>query len=277
MGLQLWYSDVTGIRRKGTTFSELQDIFIDNITTKFICEPLLCCGFNDSAFEARNLMEQRDFDILGVTKDDKAIGFIRRQDLNHGSVADYLNDFNLTNIISESTPIAEILDLLSEQGYIFILTKNQVTGIVVKADINKPIVRLYLFGIISLFELHLNYWILKFHDNLGWQNLIGEKRLEDAKQIYKERRGQNLDLTLLECLQLCDKREILRQTDQFRKIFNFSKTKFKDFVEDVEKVRNEIAHSQSSIIANLSWNNFTLTVNDIKSFLSKSEEELIQK
>lgn len=277
MGLQLWYSTVTGIRRKGTTFSELQDIFIDNITTKFICEPLLCCAFNDSAFEAKNLMEQRDFDILGVTKDNKAIGYIRRQDLMHGSVKDYTITFTLNELISDSTPIAELLDLLSDHGYIFILTKNQVTGIVAKADINKPIVRLYLFGIISLFELHLNFWILKFHDDLGWQNLIGDKRLEVAKQIYKERRGQNLDLTLLECLQLCDKRDILKHTDQFREIFNFSKTKFQDFLEDVEKVRNEIAHSQSSIIANLSWDDFILSINNIKSFLSKSEEELIKK
>ena len=276
MGLQLWYSTVTGIRRKGTTFSELQDIFIDNITTKFICEPLLCCGFNDSAFEAKNLMEQRDFDILGVTKDNKAIGYIRRQNLKHGSVKDYTITFNLNELISDSTPIAELLDLLSDQGYIFILNKNQVTGIVAKADINKPIVRLYLFGIISLFELHLNFWIIKFHDDLGWQNLIGDKRLEVSKQIYKERRGQNLDLTLLECLQLCDKREILKQTDQFREIFNFSKTKFQDFLEDVEKVRNEIAHSQSSIIANLSWDDFILAINNIKSFLSISEEELIK-
>lgn len=276
MGLQLWYSTITGIRRKGTTFSELQDIFIDNITTKFIFEPLACCGINDSAYEVRNLMKKRDFDVLGVTKDNNAIGYIRKQDLTHGSIEEYILPFNTTNIISDSTPIAELLDLLGDQGYIFVLTKNQITGIVAKADINKPIVRIYLFGIISLFELHLNYWIIKHHGISDWKNLIGEKRLEAANQIYKERQGQNLDLTMLECLQLCDKREILRQTDGFREIFNFSKTKFKDFVEDVEKVRNEIAHSQSSIIANLPWDNFTSTIDIIKTFLSKSEEEIIK-
>lgn len=274
MGLQLWYSNTTRIRRKGTTFSELQDIFIDNITTKFICEPLACCGINDSANEVKYLMKERDFDILGVTNDNNAIGYVRRQDLKYDTIADYILPFDTTNIISDSTPIAELLDLLSGQGYIFILTKNQVTGIVAKADINKPIVRIYLFGIISLFELHLNYWIIKYHGITDWKHLISEKRLEAANHIYKERKGQNLDLTMLECLQLCDKREILRQTDGFREIFNFSKTKFKDFLEDVEKVRNEIAHSQSSIIANLSWDSFIVTINEVKLFLSKSEEEI---
>lgn len=277
MGLQLWYSNVTGIRRKGTTFSELQDIFIDNITTKFICEPLLCCGINDSANEVRTLMEQRDFDILGVSDKNKSIGFVSRKDLKHGAVSEYLIPFSIKEIISDSTPIAELIDLIAETGYIFTLTKNEVTGIVAKADINKPIVRLYLFGLISLFELHLNYWILKYHNKQGWENLVGEQRLKVAKQIYKERQGENLDLTLLECLQLCDKREILRRTDDFCKSFKFSKTKFKNFLEDVEKVRNEIAHSQSSIIANLSWDDFTSTINNIKLFLPKSENELIKK
>ena len=156
------------------------------------------------------------------------------------------------------------------------MTKNEVTGIVAKADINKPIVRIYLFGIISLFELHLNYWIVKYYGIDGWKNLIGENRLDAASEIFKERQGQNLELTILECLQLCDKREILKQTDAFREIFKYSKTKFKDFVEDVEKVRNEIAHSQSSIIANLPWENFVATINNVKTFLLISENEIIK-
>ena len=274
MGLQLWYSKITGNRRKGTTFSELQDIFIDNITTKFIYEPLACCEINDSTNEVKNLMTQKDFDILGVTKDNNAIGYIRRKDLDHNSVEQYLQ-FNTTNIISDSTPIAELFDLLSEKGYIFVLVKNKVDGIVTKADINKPIVRIYLFGIISLFELNLNYWINEYYDTATkWEKLIKKRRFEIAQQLFKERQGQNLDLSILECLQLCDKREILRQTDAFLEKFKYSKSRFKEFVTDVEKVRNEIAHSQSSIIANLPWERFVSTINDIKSFLSQSEIEI---
>ena len=275
MGLQLWYSKITGNRRKGTTFSEIQDIFIDKITTKFIYEPLACCEINDSTNEVKNLMIQKDFDILGVTKDNNAIGYVRRQHLDHNSVEQYLLPFNTSNIISDSTPIAELFDLLSEQGYIFVLTKNKVAGIVTKADINKPIVRIYLFGIISLFELNLNYRINKYHETAAkWEKLIKKERFELAQKLFKERQGQNLDLTILECLQLCDKREILRQTDAFLEIFNYSKSTFKSFVADVEKIRNEIAHSQNSIIANLPWERFVSTINDIKSFLSQSEIEI---
>ena len=121
----------------------------------------------------------------------------------------------------------------------------------------------------------LNYWINKYHETAAkWEKLIKKERFELAQKLFKERQGQNLDLTILECLQLCDKREILRQTDAFLEIFNYSKSTFKSFVADVEKIRNEIAHSQNSIIANLPWERFVSTINDIKSFLSQSEIEI---
>ncbi|MCA0448111.1 MAG: CBS domain-containing protein [Bacteroidetes bacterium] len=277
MGLELWYSNITGITRKGTTFSELQDIFINNITTKFICEPLACCESHDSAQEVKNLMKERDFDVLGVKKANNPIGYILRHDLENGSVEKYIQPFDTNNIISDSTPIVELLNLLSNQGYIFVLNKNQISGIVAKADINKPIVRIYLFGIISLFELHLNYWIIKYYGTSDWQNQIAKDRVKTALGHYKERQDQNLDLTLLECLQLCDKRDILKQTDEFLILFNYSKTKFKDLLKDVEKVRNDIAHSHSSVIANLSWDSFTSTIDSVKAFLAQSEQEKINK
>jgi predicted transcriptional regulator len=275
MGLQLWYSPITGITRKGTTFSELQDIFIANITTKFIFEPIACCEIYDSAQEVKNLMNQRDFDILGVRRDDVVIGYIRKEDLENDSVEKYLLQFDTSNLISDSTPIAELLGLLSKQGFIFVLKNNKVEGIVAKADVNKPIVRIYLFGIISLFELHLNYWIVKYYGIEGWKNQFIKNRLETAERIFNERQGQNLELTLLECLQICDKREILKQTEGFCKTFGFSKSKFENLLKDVEKIRNEIAHSQSSIIANLEWKRFVSTIDEVKLFLTKSEIEKV--
>ncbi|MCD9853361.1 CBS domain-containing protein [Epilithonimonas sp. JDS] len=277
MGLQLWYSATTGIRRKGTTFAELQDIFIDNITTKFIYEPLACCQNDDFAIDVQNLMKELDFDILGVRKDDKTIGYLKRNDLTEKDLVEkQILPFCIENIISDSTPMSELLDLLSRNGYVFILTKNEVTGIVTKADINKPIVRIYLFGLISLYELHLNYWINKLEDIDNLDKLISGNRFQLAQKIFRERQGQNLDLTILECLQLCDKKEILLRNKEFLGKFSYSKTRFKDFLENAEKIRNELAHSQSSIIANLTWHSFTRTINDTKQFLLKSEIEIIQ-
>ncbi len=275
MGFELWYSKHTGIRRKGTSFSELQDIFIDDITAKYIFEPLACCQITDNPFEVKNTLEQRDFDTLGVVDDNGVkLGYIVREKLGENTIDNYIEKFDIEIVISESTPLSELFEILLEKEYVYILSKNTIDGIVTRADINKPIVRIYLFGLISLFELHLNYWITQNYDNESWIDVLKQTRIESAEKIFNERKGNNVQLTLLECIQMCDKRDILRTTDDFITEFDFTKNGFERLLKDVEKVRNELAHSQNSIIANLEWTVFVNTIKNAKEFLVKSEEKI---
>jgi predicted transcriptional regulator len=273
MGFQLWISPNTGIRRKGTTFRELQAIFIDSITTKLIYEPIYCCRIEDSGREVKKTLENRDFDIIGVINENENIfGFAVRDELGNKKVEHYTKRIELENITADSTPILELLNILSINPYAFVIQKNEIVGIVTRADINKPIVRIYIFGIISLFEMHLNFWINEFHKDDSWKDKIQETRFKEAEKIFNIRKGQNDDLTLLECAQLCDKRDVLNNTDEFRSLFKLSKKQFERLLKDSEKIRNELAHSQNSIIANLNWENFVNTISNVESFLNKSEE-----
>lgn len=275
MGFELWYSETTKISRKGTTFGELQNIFIDNITTKLIYEPLACCKIYDSVFEVKKTLDNLDFDTLGVVDEyEKKIGYVIHHELHDGEISKYLKPFEPSILISDSTPICDLLDILTETEYVYVLDKNSIEGIVTRADINKPIVRIYLFGIISLFELHLNYWINKNHMESEWLKILPENRVITAHEIYEQRKGNNSQLTLLECIQLCDKKIILMKTKSFLEIFQYSKAKFKDLLEDSESIRNELAHSQNSIIANLDWKDFVYTISSLKEFLDKSEKTI---
>lgn len=275
MGFELWYSETSKISRKGTTFGELQNIFIDNITTKFIYEPLACCKIFDNLIEVKQILDDRDFDTLGVVdENENKIGYIIHHDLKDGEISNYLRSFEPSLLISDSTPISDLLDILSEKEYVYVLDKNSIEGIVTRADINKPIVRIYLFGIISLFELHLNYWIKKNHEEREWLEILPENRKMAAQAIYEQRKGKNSQLTLLECIQFCDKKTILTKTNLFLETFQYTKNKFKDILENSEKIRNELAHSQNSIIANLDWKDFVMTISSLKEFLDKSEKTI---
>src|SRR5437868_765583 len=102
MGYQLWLSPYTGIRRKGTTFRELQTVFIDQITTKFICEPLYSCRINDNALQVKQELNNRDFDFVGIIgKEDGLIGYCVREELNEGVIQSFQKDFDLTKIITD--------------------------------------------------------------------------------------------------------------------------------------------------------------------------------
>lgn len=278
MGFQLWYSKHTGIRRKGTSFSELQDIFIENITTRYIYEPLACCKVTDNIFDVKQTLKQRDYDTLGVVdENEQKLGYVVQEKLGVNPIINYIEQFKIPFVISESTPLSELFEILLDKEYVYVLCKNSVDGIVTRADINKPIVRIYLFGLISLFELHLNFWITESYAEESWKKILNPARIELAENIYIERRGNNLQLTLLECIQICDKREILRATQKFIEDFKFSKKGFEKLLKNVEKIRNELAHSQNSIISNLEWAEFVNAIKSLKEFLKKSEDKLRKK
>lgn len=278
MGYELWISPNTGIRRKGTTFKELQSIFFDNITTKFIYEPVYSCKLTDESEHVRETLNQKEFDIVGVINEKKQIiGYAKRLELTNGLVELFTKEIRISQVISDSTPISLLLNILSDVSFVFVVVNDKVSGIVTRADINKPIVRIYLFGIISLFEMHLNFWISEFHENDSWKEKLKENRLQEANKTYELRKGNNDDLSLLECLQLCDKKTILKSTNTFQELFTFSKTQIETLLEDIEKIRNELAHSQNSIISNLVWSEFVNTILKAQIFLFKSEEIVEEK
>ncbi len=221
-------------------------------------------------------MNALDFDVLGVVdKKEKVIGFVRKEKLKKGNVSDHFEKFDLEIIATDSTPIYRLIQILENRSFVFVMHGSSIDGIVTLADINKPIVRLYLFGIISLFEMHLNYWLKYHYSNGTWRSLIKPNRVQKAEENFKDRTKQNQALTLEECLQLCDKREVLCQCSEFLKSFNHSNTTFESLLKDCEKIRNELAHSQDTIFAGFSMTQFVSIISSVESFI-KSSEPLVE-
>ncbi len=276
MGYQLWISPVTGYRRKGTRFSALKKIFIDNVTAKSIYEPLLCCPADSIAEHAKNALKIREFDVAGVKEIEggEVVGYVVTDELENGELGKYVKVIETELLISDSTPIADIFIALKNRGFVFVLYGKHIIGIITKADINKPPVRIYLFGMISLFEMHLNLWINHFYPDNKWENSISDNRIKDARDIYEKRKGNNQDLSLLECLQFCDKSGLLKRSDDFIKEFDISKNWFGTLVKQAEKIRNELAHSQNSIVSNIEWSVFVETVSQLEDFLVRSDSKV---
>ncbi|MGI3060635.1 CBS domain-containing protein [Vibrio alginolyticus] len=272
MGYQLWMSPITGYRRNGTRFSALKKIFIDSVTVRDIYEPLLCCRDNDPSGHVKETLMHRQFDTAGVIDENqKVIGYVNTSDLKDGIIEQYRLDITIEQIISDSTPLASLLNVLQESEFLYVNHGAKVVGIITKADLNKPPVRVYVFGMLSLFEMHLNSWIRYEYPNNSWQDKLSEQRLAKAEETYELRKRNNQDLSLIDCLQLADKRALLAKSEAFRERFDFSKKGFERFTRYVEQIRNEIAHSQDSIIASLPWGCFVEVLAEVDRFLTESD------
>jgi len=277
MSYQLWVSAVTGRRRRGTTVAELRDIFDTRITTEVLFEPLKCCLASDLSDDVAFELRRLDFDVVGVKKEvgQPTFSFVRRENLKAGTCGEFAEPINVADLVAISTPLPELLKKLSNAQFAFVLSGSAIEGIVTRADLQKPPVRILLFSLISLLEMHLTYWISRVYPNESWVSQVSPSRLRKATELRQARRERKEDISAVECLQLCDKAAIVERTQRLFEIFGFdSKASAKVALQTVERVRDILAHSQFDLKAGTSWQGVIDLCSTVEKTLRRSEEAM---
>lgn len=129
------------------------------------------------------------------------------------------------------------------------LILGQVGGIVTKGDLQKIPVRMWLFGLISLIEMQLLRIIRDYYPDDSWKQkpLISPDRLNKAEDQLKDRRRRNEAIDLADCLQFCDKRDIVLKSDDLCRLIGSDSTATYELLKSLENLRNELVHSQDII------------------------------
>jgi len=269
----LWISRKSGRRYAGTKVSELRRLFEIGITAQAIEEPLQCCESSDLACEIAERMRQLDFDTLAVkhSKEGPVIGYINACDLGQGHCQEYIRTFELSNLISNSTPLISVLPILRNKPRVFVLSENSVTGIISRADLQKPPVLILLFGLVSLWEMHLSFLIRQFYPNKSWKSELRKERIALAEKIMMLRKEKNENLELIDCLQICDKGDLATKNPKIQDILHFeSKTSGPTLFKKIENVRDKLAHSQD-ISAGTTWEEIIDLAGDVERLIQLSE------
>lgn len=279
VGYQLWTSETTGYRRRGTKLAELVSVLGSGAVTQTILEPLRCASASEPAVEARRVLLARGFDVAGVQEFESGpvIGMVATQDLTEGVVRDHLNPIQTIDRISDNTPVANLLHLLKCKERVFVASEAKVWGIVTRADLNKPPIRVYLFGLISLLEMHLQFWISAEFAEESWIDHLPVQRLEDAKALQRERHQADAAIGLLDCLQFCDKASLFsRSIGLISKFALGSKSMTRDLLGGAERLRNDLAHSQLDLAHGTSWERILKRVEGIEKFVHTSDQIIEQ-
>lgn len=277
MGYQLWTSPVTGYRRIGTRIREIRAFFETSITVRAIYEPLRACFADAEAMEMGKLLQDHGFDVAGVKDDESQTikRFVRASALiDGGTVGAHAEAIEVDDLISDATPLAQIFPILGTRAFSFVLAGGAVSGIVTRADLNKPAARIYLFALISLFEMHLVFWI---RQELGqnWLEHLKQDRIDDAKKLFQQRREKGQELDLCECLQICDKAAVVMSNKRLRELLGIdSKTAGGKRFRRIQNLRDLLAHGQANLIEGTSWEELSQIVVWIERALEKSDEEI---
>jgi hypothetical protein len=216
-----------------------------------VAEPLVSFDSTTPAAAALERAGRRGFVVVGVREGGLVTGYATAEDLAGARVCgDALRVFDDEEVVPGGAPLDEGLRRLAERQRVFVSAFGRVAGIVTWTDVQKPPVRMWLFGLVTLLEDAFTGLIDVWHPDESWTDLVSAGRRRKAEELLRDRRrmGADVDLRLLDCLQLPDKGLILLRREETRRILDVpSKEAGERTLKKLAQLRNGLAHSQDIV------------------------------
>ena len=147
--------------------------------------------------------------------------------------------------LSADAGIADVLQKLQDSDVVEVVEDGEVIGFVDRDQLQKPALRMWLFGLLILMEDNLVYAIPQIYPDDSWQEKISETRMGRAKELFAERQRRNQNGTLVHCLALGDKLGLFTRNARIREILEIGSAKAaKKLTNQIETLRNNLAHNQ---------------------------------
>jgi len=234
---------------RDTQSSRLRRLFLEGFSAMDIAEALVSFDAITDAGTVREYMAEKSFDLVGVRQDGLVEGYVRREELASGCCGDYMHPFTPDDdLVPDTANLTEVVKSLAINKQCFVTILDRVGAIVTLSDLEKPPMRMFMFGIITLGEMVITEIIRHRYRDGSWQEFLSAQRLDKAKAFQEERqrRGQNVDL--VDCLQYGDKGWIISYDEEFRQAIGVeSRKEMRKAVKEMETIRNNLAHTQEII------------------------------
>lgn len=257
-------------RRIRSSYKDLRAIFRIAITAKYISEKLQSRNSSDRAPVVRWHMRALDFDEMGVRRSGKVCGYVERLEVDIGPCSNYMKTFLPAEKVKESTPLIDVLMRLRDSRRVYVFEDDRVIGIITRGDLQKAPVRMFLFGVITLLEMHLVRLIHVHWPNDAWKRHLKAERLEAAGKIHAERKARNEGVDLVDCLQLCDEIRLVLRVPGVEILMRQRLGRSMRHLSSLEPLRNRLAHGQD-LVAGMTWANLIDLVKDATQLLELFE------
>lgn len=231
--------------REPRSIARLSRTFSQGLCAVDLAEPLLSLDDNQPAEVGATLLRMRKAGVLGVRRAGLVAGWVSLGDLAGGTLGEHLREFRRDEILDESASLAAVLGALAAVDQVFVEWLGEVNGVITRRDLQKPPLRMWLFGAITVLDTNLTWAIEQLHPENSWQGLITAGRLEKALALHAERRRAGSDCRLVDCLQIKDKADLLIRDGGCLAALGISSRRQADRLgRDIEKLRNHLAHAQ---------------------------------
>ena len=233
---------------EGFSQRRVQRIFKEVFTARDVGELLHSFDAGQLSSEVREVMQEQSVTVAGIRKDGLVTGYVRIKDLSSGTCGQRARSFSYDQMVYDDTSLMDVILILTRHDYCFLAILDEVIGVITRLDMEKPIVRMWLFGMITIIEIEFAALIQKKWPNESWRDLCSAGRLRKAEALCGERLRISQQSDLLDCLQLGDKARVLFSDVEILKQLGFnSRSDVDRAIKSVESLRNNLAHGQSIV------------------------------
>jgi hypothetical protein len=223
-------------------------VFASAFTTGDIARPLRTFDATQPASEIAGVMDELGLDVVGVREQGETRGYARLVDLKNGTLGECSRVIDARRRIDAGAPLSEMVRLLTQHNYGFVVSLGGVNGLVTRSDVQQPVVRMWLFGMITLIEVTISDRISERWPDGDWMEHLTPSRRAKAAELKEERIRRGQPCELIDCLQVGDKASILLKDPAEVTAFGFqSKKTAQRVIQEFQSLRNNLAHSQDIV------------------------------
>lgn len=223
--------------------ANLRRIFRQDITVAHIAERLAYCDEAFDALATRRKMDELGFDVYGISTDGRVNQYVYAVELNAGICQSYAHAIVPSQLVSSSTPLLDLLPVLRNKEWVFVLEGTDINGIITWADMQKLPVRMMLFSMVSLLEMHLLELIRIHFPQDSWESILNSDERKKVTRTYERHQDQNNALDRAEYLDFAHKIKIVSKSNIICTKLLMRSDELASLLNRAKDLRNGIAHN----------------------------------
>jgi hypothetical protein len=189
-----------------------------------------------------------DLVVGGIRVDGVVAGFVRTAELSRDVEHGHVRRFGPDQIVDGDASLSDVIHVLTRHDYCFVSLMGDVTGFIGRDSMQRPEVRMWLFGLVTLIEMEISERIRHRWPEDEWLDFVSQGRRRKAQELQTERQRRGQHCSLLDCLQVADKIQICAQHPELREFMgNRTRRESKIVAREFESLRNNLAHAQDII------------------------------
>ena len=239
-----------GLERPATPWDDVPPrvirLFADAFRASDIVEPLRSFDSTGSAQQLARRLGDLELAVAGIRVDGEVRGYVTRADLDaeSGRVRSFAPD----QMLEADAPLSDVVHALNRHDHCFVSLLGHVVGVITRSDFLKPVVRMWLFGIVTVVEMEVTNRIRTMWPDDMWTAVMTPGRVEKAVELRDERLRRGHQCELLDCLQYGDKLRLLMEDPAALADFGFeTRGAAKRATKEMESLRNHLAHAQDIV------------------------------